>query len=705
MLFAFSFSRSASAADLTVTCDGSSCSMSPFSGAALFEEPDIKPGYNIFRKIFVTNNGGDECSLYMSTKNWNDPDNLRHVLFMVINNGASDLFGTTAVGGGASNSKNFADLFGLSSLYLGAIPAGGGSKTYSWVVTMDPLAGNEYQGVTMKFDFDLTFECGRPTEEQPQLIITKTNDKKGKVLDINDIVTYTVTIFNNGSGTSYNTQLEDVQPVGDYFDYLESSGTLKLEPAGAENPITATHAGGNRYLWTIGNILPGQTYTLKYQLQILSTSIPGTHHNIALARGQGGDGLTYYSNVVFDPFDIGQPGISASYTGEVEVEKEGTVLGAAAAAAEKAGQVLGAATGSKTFWLIVSLLMIVLGRVILKFSKKFAKIFKNLFLALLVILPMVNAKPVRAADATPPVVKIVQLPEYLNKRSFEISYTALDAGGAGLKDVHLEYKKEGGGWQDLGTYTDHSRKVSVDNSKINEDKKYYFKATACDNGGYCASDETFTNIDTTAPPKPENYSKEKTGPQSYKIKWHNADSDDLYKVYIYRSDKKDYDANDSTKVSEVSVTKNTDSEWVDAVVPDSTKDYYYAIRSVDKAGNASELVGDTYMTTITTTTTEEAPVGEAVTGEEVIVGQEPVVGAEAPGEGVGAGVEGKILGEEEVATEEAEMEAEELKPEGEVLGESFAEKLKKLLWLWIAIGGVGVVIFGYWFFGIKRKSD
>lgn len=52
-----------------------------------------------------------------------------------------------------------------------------------------------------------------------------------------------------------------------------------------------------------------------------------------------------------------------------------------------------------------------------------------------------QAKPVQAADAQPPAVAIVQLPAYKKDTSFEISYTALDVGEAGLRDVRVEYKK------------------------------------------------------------------------------------------------------------------------------------------------------------------------------------------------------------------------------------------------------------------------
>lgn len=665
------------AVDLTVTCSNTDCVMSPSTGAALFEESDVKPGDNFPQTITVINNGDEDCSLVMGTANEDDPDGLGNVLFTAINDGSNDLFGIT-VGGRASSDKNLWDLFAAGDVGLGTVAVGGGTNVYNWIVSIDTSVGNEYQGLAMVFDFDLYFACGESTEEPPDLEITKDNNRKGDVLSVGDIVSYTITLANNGPGDAYNVVLKDVQPVGDYFDYKEDSGHLTCS-GGTDTDLTAT--GFNPYYWSIGNMGAGEECTLTYQTEILSVAIPGEHNNIAVAYGQGDDGDTYFSNVVVDPFQVGVAlSLTAGYSGEVL----GEVLGAAIS---EIGEVLGAATGSKTFWLILSLLMILagIGLKLLK-KRKASQIFKNLFLILglsgIILASAVGT--VMAADTQAPAVAIVKLPAYFNKKDFEISYTALDAGEAGLRDVHLEYKKEGGSWQDLGTYAESSQKVKLDGTQINEDKKYYFKATACDNENNCASDETYTNIDTSAPPKPENYSKEKIGVQSYKIKWHNPDSDDLDKVYIYRSDKREFDANDSTKVAEQSVSKNTDSEWTDSVVPDSGKEYYYVLCSVDKAGNASGLVGDTYTTYATT---EEVAPGVPVSDQEVIIGQELVVQKV-----------GEVLEEKDEA--EATTEAQILGGEAD---EAVSEEIKRASWIWLLVVVVlGLAGVGYWFFKKER---
>ncbi|MBU1931770.1 DUF11 domain-containing protein [Patescibacteria group bacterium] len=648
------------AADLVVTCEEEGpCATVP-ANTPLFNVSDVKPGISIYKSFRAINNDpDDDCSLVMSTKHEDDPNGFAEVLFTVINDGSSDLFGNT-VGGQAGSSNNLRDLFALAGLDLGTVPAAGGIRNYFWTVTIDPAVGNSYQGVTAMFDFDLHFACGSPEENEPELVITKTNDKKDQVLGVGAVVYYEITVTNTGTATANNVSVKDVQPVGDYFDYRENSGHLTC----TDNPDTDLSATGtNPYYWDFEDMTAGEVCTLTYEMEILNDSIPGTHYNLAVAKGYGGDddGRVYFSNVVEDPFDVGQ-------AGEPDANYQGEVLGASI------GQVLGAATGNPTFWLILALSLTALGSILKLHRRRAGKIIKLLILILLNLAFMLNSQQViLAADNDPPVIAIVQLPEYLNKRDFEISYTALDGGEAGLKDVHIEYKKEGESWQDLGTYSEESRKVAVNSGQINEDKKYYFKATACDNNSNCDGNETSTTIDTTSPPPPEQYNRYREGEQAYRITWYNPDSDDLDQVYIYRGDSHEYDLNPSSRVAAINVTKNSQSEWLNDPVPDKTKEYFYALRSVDKAGNASDPIGDTW----TTTTTVE---GETVTGSETIAGQELISQKTAPGES-----KGQILGEEEAqeTTEEAFGADEETGKE-----EADNQPLPR----WLLFGGAGLLV-------------
>lgn len=354
------FASHAKAANFSITCDGHSCSTLPHSGAALFEEPDVKPGYNIYRQITVTNNGTDDCSLHLNTNNFNDPNNLRGVLFTAINGNGTDWFGDSS-GGYASASHNFSDLQSTGEIHLGTVLKNGGVNNYDWLVTMDPNAGNTYQGRTMKFDFDLTFECRQPESLCPNLSITKNNDKKDKHIFLwkGDRVYYTITVTNNSDFEANNVVVHDVQPPQTNFDYEEDSGKL-TKPGGSPQPITAT--GTNPFFWSLGNIPARQTYTLTYSIKILSVDIPGLHFNLAVAYSDNGHGGHCFSEPVIDPFDIGLPGLTGGFSGQQIVETTGGVLGASTF--NKAGQVLGAATGSPTFWLILAIALILSGSVL-----------------------------------------------------------------------------------------------------------------------------------------------------------------------------------------------------------------------------------------------------------------------------------------------------------------------------------------------------
>ena len=150
------------AEDLTVTCaDESSCSIT-FGTPPLFEELNVYPDYTVTRNLTVINDDiNDDCSLVLNTFNEDDLNNLSSVLFTVIKDGITDVYGVRDGAARASSNKNFNDVFSTSDIPLGTVPSLG-TKIYEWVLTFDPSAGNQYQAAETVFDFDLYFECGEP---------------------------------------------------------------------------------------------------------------------------------------------------------------------------------------------------------------------------------------------------------------------------------------------------------------------------------------------------------------------------------------------------------------------------------------------------------------------------------------------------------------------------------------------------------------
>lgn len=186
-----------------------------------------------------------------------------------------------------------------------------------------------------------------------------------------------------------------------------------------------------------------------------------------------------------------------------------------------------------------------------------------------------------------PKVAITQLPEYTKTNSLKLQYSAISSNPADIT-AQFYYRKDGNSYVPFGgVFTGSNGVIQTTDMQINDQAKYYFKVVL--NSGQ--ESETWTTYDVSAPGEPGGFSKERLGPTTYRIKWHTPNSDDFSQVIIYRGEKIDIEANSGAEVARVGGTKDTDYEWVDNGV-DPTKDYYYVVRAVDKAGNTSSLIGD-----------------------------------------------------------------------------------------------------------------
>ena len=183
----------------------------------------------------------------------------------------------------------------------------------------------------------------------------------------------------------------------------------------------------------------------------------------------------------------------------------------------------------------------------------------------------------------------IDMPSWVNWEPIYISYTALEAEGNPV-EVKAYFKKDGEGWQQVGTSDKLSDTFKVERSYFPGDGVYkiYFKET---NSGMTTPEESF-NVDFTAPSGVSEYRKERKDANVYKICWKNPDNEDFDRVLIFRSEKTD---GGFDKVAEISGSKNEEKCYENGT-PDN-KDYYYVIRAVDHAGNASSTVGDSQVTT------------------------------------------------------------------------------------------------------------
>jgi len=232
------------------------------------------------------------------------------------------------------------------------------------------------------------------------------------------------------------------------------------------------------------------------------------------------------------------------------------------------------------------------------------KFIKSFLISVFLIFALTG---VAKADTDSLILKGIDMPSWVNWEPIYISYTALEIEGNPV-EFKAYFKKDGEGWQEVGTSSELTDTFEVSRSYFPGDGLYkiYFKET---NSGITTPEEEF-NVDFTAPAGVSEYSKERKDANVYKICWKNPNDDDFDRVLVFRSDKTDEGFD---KVAEISGSKD-EVKCYENGTPDS-KDYYYALRAVDHAGNASGVVGDSEINTsgLVLGSSTETPIVEAET--------------------------------------------------------------------------------------------
>ncbi|MCL5095216.1 MAG: hypothetical protein M1575_00550 [Patescibacteria group bacterium] len=505
-------------------------------------------------------------------------------------------------------------------------------------------------------------------ELQPiTLTLSKINNILGS-MGPGGTVTYTLTVTNTSKIIARDVSVRDTLPIG--FGYVASSTTGASEP-------TVT---GQNIVWSLGNLNPDAIVTITYQAKTDSSLQEGKYPNVALAWGNNrvlnaADNYKTYTDPAWSWVNL-IPGVSLSAGIGGTIQQ---VLGAST----ETGKVLGAATGAETGWLILAILMIFLG-LALKNLGKLRKLIKMMILVAPLLFGLTYAKPAQAANLT---VQITTLPEYKNTPVFKLSYTALQTKGEPIQ-AQFYYHKEGGPELAFGSLLNgETGSIETTTAIVNEQGKYYFKVAAT-GGGESASSETSTTVDWNNPKTPTNYRKDRAGANAFKIFWKNPDSSDFYKVFIYRSDKRDFTADNGTKIGERGGVPNEDINYLDNSIPWSGETYY-ALRAIDKAGNASDLVGDGG--SITYVEVSPSP-GTQSAGETQPL---PVAGGVAGGEVLGQGTEGSpAAGAEPQAGTQPSSGTNTGATNGILGGGS------KLIWV---LGGLGLLALAFYFF--SRRSS
>ncbi len=192
-----------------------------------------------------------------------------------------------------------------------------------------------------------------------------------------------------------------------------------------------------------------------------------------------------------------------------------------------------------------------------------------------------------------------------NSNSFNVSFVTLDTEGTPITVKCFKKGPSDGGFSQFGGDTTISAGGNSGNcpsvsSFVNTEGTYQFQAKATGSSGTAESSIISVDYKTSGPGTPTNYSKDKAA-CTYTIKFKTADdSGKTSKVVLYRSESSTVEANE---VDTKSIGSNTDSQF-ENTPPDCSKEYLYALRAFDTAGNSSGVVGDSITVASTTTTTQ-----------------------------------------------------------------------------------------------------
>ena len=213
---------------------------------------------------------------------------------------------------------------------------------------------------------------------------------------------------------------------------------------------------------------------------------------------------------------------------------------------------------------------------------------------------------VRSASAAT-IVSIQTLPSFINSNNFKLSCTSNGSS------AQFFVSKHGGALTAFGPAIDLTSAqciVQVTSSEINDETDYTFTVTV--DGSQSSS--TSTVYDSSGPSPVSNYHKEKINDGQNKLYWTNPGNTDFDKVVIYRGDAAGFSADGGHEIARVGGTPNSDMTYNDSYSPDPTKNYFYAIRAIDHAGNSSSLSGDSGTTTGTAGSGTPVPGGSSGSG-------------------------------------------------------------------------------------------
>jgi uncharacterized repeat protein (TIGR01451 family) len=265
-----------------------------FEHAPLFEfdkDHTIMPGDSYTRYINLTNNTGEDLSVNTKAIKGSEIGQLSDILNIVIIKDNNIIYSSTTL----------TAFFNAGNVPLEPLVAGE-TAIYYYTISFDAQAGNEYQGNILYFNIDIHAESlagGRTNSYSsasygknsgiilsssaennssaaassktaaPILTVLKTASKD-KVNSGEKGIEYTIKIENSGNAAANGVSLNDALPAG----LIYSENDLDLESL------------------NIGDINPGQAYSLTYKVDIAKDAKEGKYVNIVTVTASNHNPVT-----------------------------------------------------------------------------------------------------------------------------------------------------------------------------------------------------------------------------------------------------------------------------------------------------------------------------------------------------------------------------------------------------------------------------
>ncbi|OGY26727.1 MAG: hypothetical protein A2Z11_00300 [Candidatus Woykebacteria bacterium RBG_16_43_9] len=154
----------------------------PTTGDPIFVVSNLLPGDTESRTVSVTNGGGVVRPVGVRGVKTSGPGSLETVLDFVISENGTDLYGGASTTGPKTLEQFFTESAGINGIFLSNLNPGA-STTYSFKVTFDQNAGNEFQGKEVIFDLiigitvEVPLECAGINFSGPPIYGTSREDR------------------------------------------------------------------------------------------------------------------------------------------------------------------------------------------------------------------------------------------------------------------------------------------------------------------------------------------------------------------------------------------------------------------------------------------------------------------------------------------------------------------------------------------------